>query len=518
MKNQTSQPPQESSHWSNRILIASLIGIAYLTLFPFRFDFAVRHSLRRPPFLLGGGLKHVGHVDFFLNVLLFVPFGAGLAAQMRKRGASRTAALVVALAAGAITSYVVEFLQLYIPMRDSGWTDIVSNSMGSVAGFLLFESCGAMVLKPVSRWEERVGIWLSLRRTCVFLLVYLGFFFTLSIPLQRETRLSNWDTTVPMFIGSDGTARHAWRGQIAKLQIWNRALSDESARKLTAGEDASDSETGLLASYEFTGTPPYGNHKQSLPALTWISSSKPPRDSRVLDLDGSSWLSSIVPVQDLTQELKRTNQFTVRAVCAPADGAYLDQHIISISQASGFANLTLRRDGPDLAFWVRNPLTGNRTDGARHAREIYVKDIFVAGQARDILVSYDGSDVSLYVDGKKEPRVYSLSPGAALERRFVRFKNGDWGGDLVLYDSLIFIPAGLLLGMIARKVPSRKLTGRFLLLVWLVVPSLLYEFILVWVSGRAVSSWQVSLCLFLTLLGAWLINADRSGGILFRIP
>jgi glycopeptide antibiotics resistance protein len=517
MKNQTSQPPQEWSRWSNRILIVSLIGIVYLTLFPFRFDFAIRHPLRTSPFLLGAPVKHEVHFDFVLNVLLFVPFGFGLAAQMRKRGASQARALILAFAAGAIASYVVEFLQFYIPTRNSGWGDIAPNTLGSVAGFILFDRCGEMLLKPASGWEERVEAWLSLRRTCVFLLVYVGFFFTISILLQRETRLSNWDTTVPMFIGSDGTARHAWKGQIAKVQIWNRALSDESARKLTAGEDAPDSETGVLASYEFTGAPPYGDRTKSLPALTWISSSQPPHDLRGLDLDGSSWLSSIVPVRDLTQELKRTNQFSVRAVCAPVDVADFDQRIVSISRASGFANLTLRRDGPNLSVWVRNPLAVYRTDVAWYVREIYVRDIFVAGQVRDILVSYDGSDVSLYVDGKKEPRVFYLSPGAALARRFVRFRTSDWDGYVVTYDALIFIPAGFLLGVIARKEPSQKLTGLFLLLVGLLLPSVLYEVILVWVSGRAVSSWQVSLCLFLTLLGAWLINADRSDGILFHV-
>jgi hypothetical protein len=44
---------------------------------------------------------------------------------------------------------------------------------------------------------------------------------------------------------------------------------------------------------------------------------------------------------------------------------------------------------------------------------------------RDILVSSDGSDVSLYVNGKKEPHVYSFSPGAALVPMLVRFKGSD---------------------------------------------------------------------------------------------
>ena len=218
MKNQASQPHQACAQWSNRILIASLAGIIYLTLFPFRIDFAAPHAFHISPFLLGTSVKASGHFDFFLNVLLFVPFGFGLSAQLRKRGSSRRASLLLALAAGAVTSYVVEFLQLYIETRDSGWGDVISNTSGAVAGFFLFDRWGEALLQHLSGWEERVETCLSLRRTCIFLLVYLGFFFTISIPLQKETRLSNWDTASLMFVGSDGTAQHAWRGQISRLQ------------------------------------------------------------------------------------------------------------------------------------------------------------------------------------------------------------------------------------------------------------------------------------------------------------
>jgi hypothetical protein len=85
-----------------------------------------------------------------------------------------------------------------------------------------------------------------------------------------------------------------------------------------------------------------------------------------------------------------------------------------------------------------------------------------------------------------------------------------------MYDALIFVPAGMFLGMIGRKVSWRNPAGRFLWLLGFLLPSALYEFILVWVSGRAVSLWQVSPCLFLTFLGAWLVNADCSDGILSR--
>ena len=178
----------ESRRWGNRILFLSVIGIVYLTLFPFRLDFHAHPFLQRSPFLLGESFKMVDRLDFSLNVLLFVPFGAGIAAQMRNRRTSWGLALLVALVAGAATSYLVELLQLYIPMRDSGWSDVLSNSLGSVLGFLLFELFGDLCLKPMTWLETEIESRLSLGGTFALLLVYLGFFFLLSVPFQKQTR------------------------------------------------------------------------------------------------------------------------------------------------------------------------------------------------------------------------------------------------------------------------------------------------------------------------------------------
>src|SRR5260370_40442768 len=107
------------SEWANRILVGSLAAIFCLTLFPFRFDATLRHAAGASVFLLGTSPKHQQWGDCFLNILLFLPFGFGLSAQLRKREVRRTVILGLAFAAGAITSYAVEFLQFYIPSRNS---------------------------------------------------------------------------------------------------------------------------------------------------------------------------------------------------------------------------------------------------------------------------------------------------------------------------------------------------------------------------------------------------------------
>jgi VanZ family protein len=513
MKDQPPFPPRASREWANRILIASLAGIACLTLFPFRFESGFRRAAGGSPFFLGASPKHLEFWGWFLNCLLFIPYGFGLSAQLRKRGVRWPALLCVALGAGAVTSYLVELLQFYIPSRNSGWDDVPPNTAGAVAGCLLFLLLGGYICERLTTRERKLEAWLSLRRALIVIAAYLGIWFAISIPLQRMTRLGNWDPNLPLLVGNDGTARHAWRGQIYRLQIWNRAFRKELALKLTAGEVSPEQEAGLLASYRFTGLPPFPDRQKTLPALAWISSTPPPWDAKSLDLDGSSWLRSAEPVANLSAELKKTNQFAVRVVCAPAGVADLDQRMISISSTAGPPNLTLRRDGSNLVFWFRTPLSV-----PREQLTWIVRGVFAPGKVRDLLVSYDGSDAALYVDGVKIPGGLHLSPGAGLAHLFTRLRANELDAFLVLYDSLIFFPLGLLLGMMARGWETLGYLRKLLLTLVFLLPSALFEFLLVGVSGREVSTWQAGLCLLLTFLGAWLMNADRQLGRRLRNP
>src|ERR1700690_2701510 len=103
----------------NRILLLAVAGILFLTLYPFRFDFSTPALGTEFPLLLGGWGKDAGRLDVFLNVLLFVPYGFGVALKLRPRSLSKAAAMALVLAAGGSPSYTVELPQFYIPQRDS---------------------------------------------------------------------------------------------------------------------------------------------------------------------------------------------------------------------------------------------------------------------------------------------------------------------------------------------------------------------------------------------------------------
>jgi glycopeptide antibiotics resistance protein len=493
-----------SDSWADRILILAVVGILFLTLYPFRIDFHTPGGIRYP-FLLGKSLKTAGFYDAFLNVLLFTPFGFGVAAKLRERGKSRPFVFLVALIAGACFSYTIEFLQIYIPERDSGWEDVFTNSSGAVVGFLLFDAFGAFLLPVLSRCERALATVLAGWRAALMLLVYFGLWFAASIPLQREARLSDWNTDVLLTIGNDANGKNPWAGQVRLVQIWDRSMSSDEARSMFAAVGANRSAPGSLVSYDFS-TSKRLSDTVSLPAnLVWIP--KPPAhpETSSLVLDGSSWLSSPGAVPQLIQDLQRTNQFAIRIVCAPAKTNGPDARILSISELSGPSNLNVRQEGPALLFWFRNGISTKKSQLSSH-----VPDVFKSGEIRDILYSYDGSNLFVYVDGKPQSVRYKLGPGATLATLVGhRVKSAELTGYNYIFYALVFFPAGALMGIAARQTALNRIAMYMTFGVVILIVPALFELIGVLISGRSFTAMDLPLSIALVIGGILWINADR---------
>src|ERR1700678_915394 len=193
MSNHTVRPLSDPpSSWSNRILILATAGIL-LTMYPFRFSFHLLQNGASPFFL--GKSQESGLSDAFLNVLLFVPFGFALAEKLRERGKSARLALIIACATGAFFSYTIEFLQLCIPERNSGWEDVFTNGLGSLVGSALYLLAGGLVVRAFSSAQRFLAGWLTPIWIACVLLVYFCCWFALGGELQKQSRLSNWKPT-----------------------------------------------------------------------------------------------------------------------------------------------------------------------------------------------------------------------------------------------------------------------------------------------------------------------------------
>jgi len=501
--------PDESrrlSAWSNRILLLALAGIFFLTLYPFRFDFS-RHLPRVFfPFLLGGRGKDIGRFDDFLNVMLFMPFGFGFAEKLRERGKSRLVALGFTFAAGAVLSYAVELLQIYIPQRDSGWEDVLTNSFGAVFGGMLFDRCGGTTLRLLSSAEHELRAWLTFRRAALVLLLYVMCWCAIAAQLQKESRPSNWNSDSFLAIGNSASSHFppAWKGKVFELEMWDYAVSPEFVRALTSRGPADAADLGSMVAYRFSGSAPFQDERHLLPALSWMPQAPGSISGSDVFLDGKSWLISPSPVSLLVSDLERTGQFSLRVLCEPAQASGIDAWIISISSPSGITNLQLRQEDASLVFWFRAPLSIDR-----HRMSWTIPDAFAANETRDLLVSFDGASAKLFVNGKKRSGTYELGPGAALARFIRHIKTPELEGYEYLFCALLFFPAGCLLGVTWRIAIAQRIYTLFFLLLGFVLPSIMLEIVLVHVSSRAVSFENIWLSILLAASGSLWINADR---------
>ncbi len=499
--------------WSNRILIGSVLGIACLTLFPFDFSFSIRmqgHTLA-DALLLGSSPKPTGFLNSLLNVLLFVPLGFGIAGQLRKRNRSWALTGALAFLGGALVSYTVEFLQFYIPERNSGWDDIFTNSAGSFVGFLAFALWGTLVHRRLFQDEEAFENWVSLRRIALILLIFVTCSIAMSVSLQRASALSNWASNSLLTVAGDGRGSHSWRGKIFQLEIWDRPIPNQEARNLTAGDQTGQTNIRSpqpIISYSFLA-PPFQDRQHFLPDLSPVSSistsiSIPAATSQhALSTDEIAELSSEIPLPALIRRLKTTNQFAVNVVCTPAT-SHQAADIVLLGNSSERPNFELSQQGTALFFSLQTPLSDKRS-----FLDWQMPNVFASGEKSNILVSYDGSALAVYVNGSRSSRPYRLGPGVALAHQFFRVKSAELDGYTVVFNSLLFMPIGLLLGMTIRKIGPWKASGTSLLILGLFLPPPLLEFFLTHTSGRPFSPGALALSLSLALVGFVLINADR---------
>jgi len=497
----------DASGWSNRILYLAIAAILVLTLYPFRFDFT-RH-LGRPlfPFSLGGWGKGLGPLDDFLNVLLFVPFGFGLAEKLRERGKSRLATLGFTLAAGAALSYTIELLQIFIPLRDSGWEDIITNSFGAVAGALLFDLCGRAVVRLFSATEGRMAAWLTWQRALLALLIYMGLWSAVTVRLRGETRLSSWSLDSVLVIGNSALDHFssAWKGQVLALEAWDRPVSPEFARRITAMEPTDSPAPDSVIAYRFSGPGPFIDERHLLSGLSRMPPELASAGSSGAFLDGKSWLISPSAIAPLIHDWRETGQFSLWVVCEPAEVDGVDAGIVSVSSPSGTVNMELRQVNASLVFWFRTPLSAKRG-----RMSWIVRKVFAAAEKRNILFTFDTANLHLFIDGQEHDHAYELGPGVALARFVRRIKVSELKGYKYVFYTLVFIPAGCLFGFIWRIMNRRSISLSFLLLLGLALPAVLFEVVLAYESGRALSFENIWLSLLLVGFGSIWINADRS--------
>src|SRR5262249_35842721 len=142
-----SEPPVMMSV-SVRLLIAWTLFAVLGTLAPFDFTGIPQEN----PFnLFQYNANELGPVHFALNLIFFMPLAALLHHEATRRQSNRRSTLILTTSAALILSLTVEYLQRYLPSRDSSLIDVLANTSGGVLGFFLDRAWGETVQTFVER-------------------------------------------------------------------------------------------------------------------------------------------------------------------------------------------------------------------------------------------------------------------------------------------------------------------------------------------------------------------------------
>ena len=149
-----------------KLLLLCIFAIGYFTLYPWTFVPFYEHS----PILEGMRLP-VGkrdYLDIVVNICFYVPLGAVsvFAWRMQPIGPARWIALA---ALGGALSLLFETVQAWVPGRDSSQLDVLTNTIGAIAGARLGMALAARMPSDMLRilaWPHRpmpaalLGAWL----------------------------------------------------------------------------------------------------------------------------------------------------------------------------------------------------------------------------------------------------------------------------------------------------------------------------------------------------------------------
>jgi hypothetical protein len=123
--------PNRSTGRGGLLLTCGTLFICAATLWPLTFAF---HAIGWRQFIGAFAFEPSTLLDLPRNIILFVPFGIGVASLLDGRRVPRTLNLVLTGAAGLAMTLSVESLQVFLPGRTPNLSDVWSNACGAVGG------------------------------------------------------------------------------------------------------------------------------------------------------------------------------------------------------------------------------------------------------------------------------------------------------------------------------------------------------------------------------------------------
>jgi len=455
---------------SNVVLMGGTVSILAATLWPFTFHF--RH-LTWAEYITSFSLAPSAVLDFPANILLFIPFGFGLASLLDRYGMSRGARLLFTPLIGLLATASIESLQIFLPNRTANIFDVMANTVGTVVGLACFRL-----------WQQRQGLSRLLGAKLVpsnIAAAYVAYLLIMVLvvwTLMWGMRPGGWDTSYGLALGNEITKDRPWQGRVHDLLVLDRAVDPAVAARLLESEIPSSLDDAVVAAYPLSGETGLRDQRGRLPDLVSQVDETPEFGPDGVALDEGLWLATEAAVVPLADRINTSRQFTVALTVASFDLTQSGPaRILTISRDPFHRNLTLGQVGTGLALRWRSPLTGENG----MTPELQFPGVFNSFDPQRVVISYDGITASLYTTRGAADLNFFLGPEvglAAILREdnywpIIAGRFAFWQS-ILLISALMFLPLGVLLGA-AVRVAQRKTTRVGLIVGGLLLPASLLE-------------------------------------------
>jgi len=464
-----------SKHWAENLVLtaAGLVLIATLSPFNFTPQSLSLQAIVRKFFSHPSGLN-----DLVENVILFLPFGFGLAGLIRQKGFNGLGTVLIGAMVSSALSLTVETLQVFLPSRSSSVIDICTNTTGGFLGAIAFLIWQATAPGQSPRLAGFLRQWASKRTLLVAIVIWVMFVALIIFNLQQAATLRNWDTEFPLLLGNERTGDRPWTGTISNVDISDRASSRSEVADIFQHQGFASPES-LVAAYRLKGQGGYSDQTGHLSDLVWVKSAKPFEGTL---LTSKRWLSTQKSASVLTEKLKESSEFTLSTIVATSNPTQSGPaRIISLSGDSFRRNFTLGQQKTDLVFRLRTPITGiNGTNTV-----LSVPDVFSDTKFHHLVLTYKRQILNLYVDNVQQLQSLQLTPDVTLFRYLLPFEGRRINLTRInifiykiLFYAAFFTPLGFLTGFLIFQ-SKGSLSVYFLLFVsGVVVPAVLIEALL----------------------------------------
>jgi glycopeptide antibiotics resistance protein len=521
-------------NWSHLLLIASVCGIVVVTLSPFQFALPADSSLRA----ILSDFHHVSDIkDYWLNIVLFIPFGFGLTWLISRHRLSRALLLIITLVFSIGLSCAVELTQSFLPARISNLTDIVTNTLGGVVGSVLY-----LWWPPIFSFTAAIlqinGKKLTASSLLVAFTSYFSLITTAILVLLISNNLSNWNDNFSLSIGNEATGNRPWQGSVRSIYMSDQALPNNSIAQAFSDNNtffsklpnlvvsvAFDTQNQLQENFDFqvpplqwqglSATTAAQRSPRGLPEKADITNNEKPPGSLGVFVSGERWLKSKGAISIINQRLRKSNEFSLSAIIATdllqKNGL---ARIFSISANPLYRNLTLGQNGHDLSLRLRTPITGENAGEP----EFIIPNVFQDLNWHQILITFANSNLNFYIDKPQNKSTFTFEPAVTFptyspmgfRNRLINLQDFNLLKYQIIFYTLVLVPLGFLGGLLLLRLKiEQHLTGWWIVVICL-VPPLLIEQLSMTIGNRPVrvdnlfiSSFVLSGATLITMICCW---------------